>query len=82
MGLKVRATKMVYYGLKRRKPGEKSELFEIKSEAEFTPSCMEPVGWKTKAMIEAEKQAPVEPVVPPPTAEGSDESGAGEEEVI
>lgn len=78
MGLKVKATKMVYYGLKRRRPGTKSEIFEIKDEKEFTPSCMEPVGWKTKAMIAAEKEAAAAPVVPP-AADPEAESGEGSE---
>lgn len=84
MGLKVRATKMVYYGLKRRRPGTKSEIFEIKDEKEFTPNCMEPVGWKTKAMIAEEKAAPVAPVAQPAVDESaSEESVGGEaEEVI
>jgi len=41
--MKVRAIKLGYHGIKRRRPGD---VFDIKSEKEFSPNWMERVDGK------------------------------------
>lgn len=54
--MQVRATKLGYYNLKRKKEGE---VFSIKSEKEFSKSWMEPVdGHAPKLKAKEQKQKP------------------------
>ncbi len=52
--LTVNATQRGYYGLKIRAEGVQ---FVLKSEADFSPKWMAPVGWKPKAPVPAQPAA-------------------------
>ncbi len=54
----VRATQLVFYGLKRRRPGTE---FEISSADEFSEKCMDWVGEPPKGWVPLSKRKKVNP---------------------